>query len=119
LRLRLLEFHIPDLPRGMLLATIFFAVAWLAAFPDVPYAWVWGLIIGAGIVTWVMGSSWMRPRDASQPVRPPSGFDEPHRPSADFAALIDAITAQGQANRQESNQKTGRRHFVHGLLLLS
>jgi hypothetical protein len=61
LRLRLPEFHIPDLPRGMLLATIFFAVAWLAAFPDVPYAWVWGLIMAAGIVTWVMGSGWQGP----------------------------------------------------------
>jgi hypothetical protein len=117
LRLRLLEFNIPDLPRGMLLATFFFAVAWLTAFPDVPYAWVWGLIIGAGIVTWVMGSGWIRPRDASQTVQPPSGLDKPHRPSADFAALIDAITAQGQANRQEEQSEDRAKTFREWLTI--
>jgi hypothetical protein len=85
----------------MLLATILFAVAWLAAFPEVPYAWVWGVIIAAGIVTWVMGSGWIKPSKISQPIESPFAADSPYSPSADFAALIDAINTQGRANRQE------------------
>jgi hypothetical protein len=105
----------------MLLATILFAVAWLAAFPDVPYIWVWGLIVASSVVAWVLGSGWVEPRDVSRSIEPAAAAGKSYQPSADFAALIDAINAQGQANRQEEQTEDSgkkRREWLTISLLL-
>jgi hypothetical protein len=121
LRLRLPEFRIADFPRGVLFTAILFSVAWLAAFPDVPYVWVWGLIVTVSVVTWVLGSGWVGSRNIDQPTEPSAATGMSHLPSADFAALIDAINAQGQANRQEERAedrgKKRREWLTIGLLL--
>jgi hypothetical protein len=112
------RFRIPDFPRGALLATVLFSVAWLAAFPDVPYFYVWGLITAAGIVTWVLGSAWIGPDAIGPPRNPPSSNNQSQRPSSDFVALIDAITAQGEASRQEEQNEDRSKSFREWLTII-
>ena len=74
-----------------------------------------GILVAGGVVAWVLGSGWIWPDAISPPQAPPSKNDGPNRPSPDFAALIDAIITQGQANREEEKEKTAERGFENWL----
>jgi hypothetical protein len=48
----------------------------------------------------------------------PRGDDEPNSPSADFAALINAIATQGGANREEEKREDNGRKFREWLTII-
>jgi hypothetical protein len=123
LRFRLPEFRIPDFPLGGLTVAILFAMGLLAAYPDMPYSWVWEAIVAFGAVAWALGAGILsRPRGSASPRETPGLHYVPHhRPSPDFAALIEAITAQGDSNRKEEQREDSgrklREWLTIGLLL--
>jgi hypothetical protein len=101
-----MRFRIPDFALGALTITILFGVGLLAAFPDMPYALVWIAIVSAGSIVWALGSGFLNrfwPNREGQP-RPTSQYP-PHSPSANFAALINAIQYEGIANRKEEKRE--------------
>lgn len=121
MKFRLPIFQIPDFPRGALLVTTLFAIALLGAFPDAPYSWILGIVIAAGVIAWVLGSGWIlwpKPEAVSQPREPAAKQYWPNRPSADFAALINAITTQGQENRKEEKREDRSKKFREWLTII-
>jgi hypothetical protein len=118
LRLRRPNFRIPDFALGGLAVTILFAIGLLTAFPDMPYVWLWEAIVALGAITWALGSGFLeRPENAGGPKSTVRSQYIPHGPSTDFAALINAITAQGEANRQEERREDNSRRFREWLTI--
>jgi hypothetical protein len=116
LRFRIPEFRIPDFPLGALLATILLSVGALLAFPDIPYAFVWELLVIVSTIVWGLGAGFLRgslPDEVSGSTKSqPSGQNIYGPPTADFAALVDAINTQGRANRKEERREDFRRQFI-------
>jgi hypothetical protein len=110
-----LKFQIPDFPRGTLLATILFSVGLLIAFPEVPLGWAWLIILAAAFIVWGVGSGLVGPLGTDEVAGPdeqePTDEGEQPRPSADFAALIKTIAAQGRANRDEERREDRSKQF--------
>lgn len=113
-----MRFRIPDFPLGGLAITILFAIGLLAAFPDMPYGWVWEAVVALGAITWAIGSGILDRREgASSPKSAVPGRHIAHELSTDFAALINAITAQGDANRQEERTEDDGRKLREWLTI--
>lgn len=108
-----LNFRIPDFPRGAILATVLFSVGLLAAFPEAPFGWVWLIIVALSFIVWGIGSGLVGPLGSNEITGPRelAHQDEQNRPSADFIALINAITAQGKANREEERREDRSKQF--------
>ena len=112
MRLRLREFRIPDFPLGMLLATVLISISLLLAFPDLSTAWLWQLTVLIGTIAWALGAGWLagpssaEGRETHRDETAPTQKGQQQGPvSRDFAAIIDAIGAEGKANRNEERRE--------------
>jgi hypothetical protein len=114
LRLKIPEFRIPDFPLGALLATILLSVGALLAFPDMPLGFVWEIVAIISMIVWALGAGFLRGSEPSEPNITQEGQSKTVQgpPTADFAALTNAINAQGRANRIEERREDIRRQFI-------
>jgi hypothetical protein len=113
---RLLEtFLIPDFPLGALLIVILFGVGLLLAFPEVPLAWAWEIVVAVSVVIWAAGAGLLansRPPETTRHEQHKEGRQDIHGAhTADFAALINTIAAQGHANREEERREDRGKEF--------
>jgi hypothetical protein len=106
------RFRIPDFPLGALLATVFFSISLLFAFPDLPTAWLWQLTVAIGIIVWALGAGWFAGPSSADHQKDHREETEPSQKnqyqgpiSRDFMALINAISAQAKANRAEERRE--------------
>lgn len=96
----------------MLLATVLISISLLLAFPDLSTAWLWQLTVLIGTIAWALGAGWLagpssaEGRETHRDETAPTQKGQQQGPvSRDFAAIIDAIGAEGKANRNEERRE--------------